>query len=115
MDKHHTQFDYDEENKLCYMDIFAEYRELIESFITDKIEAETNNSKEQIRQMESLITNSPHVSPLQDEGEVVELILSLSDFLVFKELMLDHKTSKTGRYDDLNVLQVSSMDGQGSK
>lgn len=110
MDRNHPQFDYAEENKLCYIEIFQEYQTTIESFLTDKIK-EIDQETDQLS-IEFLIAHIPnhHSPPLQDQGEVIELILSLTDFLVFKELILDHKRAKSGKYDHFDLLQVISID-----
>lgn len=110
MDNHHHVFDYEEENKFIYMEIFEKYRHLVESFIVQKIQEQDQDDFVHIQDIEKLLGDSPHPSPLQDQGEVVELILSLTDFLVFKELMLDHKTSRMGTYDDFNLLQITAID-----
>lgn len=115
MDKYHPHFDYDDENKLCYTEIFEEYRRLVESYLTQEIEKVTSTPPDDHHHhhLEALIAHIPHTSTLptlQDQGEVIELILSLTDFLVFKELMLDHKTAKSGQYDHFDLLQVISID-----
>lgn len=112
MDKYHPQFDYAEENKLCYIGIFQEYQTTIESYLTDKIKEIDHQTDPSSIEFESLIAHIPnHQSPpLQDQGEVIELILSLTDFLVFKELILDHKRAKSGQYDHFDLLQVISID-----
>lgn len=113
MDDNHSVFDYEEENKLIYMEIFENYRILVESFIMQKVDElhqKETNIHDQIHDLERILANTRHPCPLQEQGEVVELILSLTDFLVFKELMLDHKTSRMGNYDDFNMLKVTSID-----
>lgn len=112
MDDNHSVFDYEEENKLIYTEIFENYRILVESFImrVEELHQRETDFHDQIHDIERTLANTPHACPLQEQGEVVELILSLTDFLVFKELMLDHKTSRMGKYDDFNMLQVTSID-----
>lgn len=36
------------------------------------------------------------------EGEIFELLFSLSDFLMFKEMILDHRTFKEGNCVDMS-------------
>lgn len=111
MDANCHLFDYEEENKLCYLDVFKNYRQIVESYLMRAINrAACNLSEFPMKDLERLLmSHGPNVSPLE-EGEVVELILSLSDFVVFKELILDHKRCRTGEYDDFNLLQVVSME-----
>lgn len=112
-DKYYAEFEEEEENKLSYMEVYQEYRTTVESFIMKNITEKKRFSKEMIQELERMVTSGSkdgNVSLLQDQGEVVELIFSLTDFLVFKDLMLDHKYSRMGRYNDFNMLQVVSFD-----
>lgn len=40
------------------------------------------------------------------DGEIFELLFSLSDFQTFKAMMLDYKEYKTGKYNDLNLNDI---------
>lgn len=75
------EFSPDEENKLVYMDIFHQYISTIDSYIEAKLEGSDLDS------FFSLLRER------QDEidGPLFEMLLSFSDFSVFKGLMLDYK------------------------
>lgn len=111
MDAHYNKFDEEEENKICYMEVFEEYKTLVETCLLNEIQRRCGNvdldelTHQFINLNHSIKTENP--SLLQDEGEVIELILSLTDFLVFKGLILDHKFSRSGRYDHINFLQIN--------
>lgn len=45
------------------------------------------------------------------DGEIFELLFSLTDFLTFKDMILDYKASKNGRFQDLaSGIIVTRMD-----
>lgn len=45
------------------------------------------------------------------EGEIFELLFSLSDFLTFKDMILDYKASKNGHFEDIaSGIIVTPMD-----
>lgn len=83
----------DEENKLIYMEIFNEYQNKIEKYI------ENNLGGTDLHDLARMLTER------QDEidGPIFELLLSFSDFSMFKEMMLNYK--------DEGVL---SIEGQAS-
>lgn len=90
------------------MSIYQEYRQLVETLLAE--EMKKLHSEDALEEMERQISRMPHGAvPLLDQGEVVELILSVTDFVVFKEIMLDHKTSRTGQYEQFNPLQIKSL------
>lgn len=108
MDTYQDEFDYEEENKLCYMEIFHKYQHVVESFLLKQIHTTLGCFDLTDLFLELNHTTSP-ITTLQDQGEVIELIRSLTDFLIFKDLMLDHKTFRSGKYDSFNVLQINSI------
>ena len=107
MQSFHHHFDYGEENQLSTMEIFQRYRELVESFFMRELKSRFGSYFD-LSELSAQLSHDPSTSPLQDQGEVVELILSLDNFLVFKDLMLDYKTFQSGKYDNLTV-QVNSI------
>lgn len=109
MDTYQDEFDYEEENKLCYMEIFDKYQHLVESFLLKKIHKTLGCSDLSDLFLELVDHTTSAMNTLQDQGEVIELIRSLTDFLIFKDLMLDHKTFRSGKYDSFNVLQINSI------
>ncbi|XP_058792846.1 ADP-ribosylation factor-like protein 2-binding protein isoform X2 [Phymastichus coffea] len=96
LDKYWRVFEPVEENKLLYMEIFNEYNKAIESYI------DTN--------LTSLIPNfsmNDFISELlkrrsELEGEVFEILLTFTDFLAFKELILDYRALQEGKVQDLS-------------
>lgn len=81
---HH--FTEDEENKLIYMTIFQEYLATIERYIEERLA--------DIRMDEFAVM----LKKRQDEidGPLFEMLLSFSDFQVFKVMMLDYKRDMDG-------------------
>lgn len=77
-----------DENKFIYTDIHQEYLKIIEEFILNKIKrTQTDfNLDAFMHQLES------HQDEL--EGEIFEFLLTFTDFLAFKQWMLDHRQSK---------------------
>ena len=75
-------FDASEENKLIYTQIFKEYTEKIEKYITNRLEQTVDGFE-----MESFLLQ---VSERKDEIDEVlmDLLLSFSEFESFKEMML---------------------------
>ncbi|KAL1124171.1 hypothetical protein AAG570_001941, partial [Ranatra chinensis] len=85
LDKYFSEFDEEEENKLCYTGIFQEYISLIENYIESKLKASLPNFN-----MEEFYEELKKRKTELD-GEVFEMLFTLSDFLAFKELLLDYK------------------------
>lgn len=93
-----------EENKFIYTDIHREYLTIIEDFIINKIKrAQPNFDLDRfMKQLESR----------QDEleGEIFEFLLTFTDFLAFKEWMLDYRRATTTPMLDINsCLQSISL------
>uniref|UniRef100_H3H109 ADP-ribosylation factor-like protein 2-binding protein n=1 Tax=Phytophthora ramorum TaxID=164328 RepID=H3H109_PHYRM len=110
-------FDNVSENKLIYMDIFQQYTDLIETFIErrlhEKLEVTNSTNNEQVRSF--FLTNSAFTFVIVDlqyfsmdelcnqiqehEDEipldVIDVLLSSSDFEEFKSLMLSFKQNET--------------------
>ena len=78
-------FEDSEENKLCYMDIFGKYTEMLENYIELRLTEEIPGFT-----MEKL---GDLLSHKQDEmtGDVFDMLMSFTDFEEFKGLMLSHK------------------------
>ncbi|XP_046386980.1 ADP-ribosylation factor-like protein 2-binding protein [Ischnura elegans] len=104
LQKYCLVFTRDEENKLEYMEIFREYTTLIEAYI-----------EEQLRRLIPSFSMQSFISQLERrkneiEGEVFELLISFSDFLAFKELILDHRAMQEGEINNLgDCIVVSSL------
>lgn len=81
---HH--FTDDEENKLIYMTIFQEYLATIERYIEDRLaDVRMDEFANMLKRRQDEI-----------DGPLFEMLLSFSDFQVFKEMMLDYKRSVGG-------------------
>lgn len=103
-DKHYTEFENTEENKLSYTPIFQEYVSMLEKHI----------EKELVKRMPSFsmknFMNLLNERKNEVSQELLELLLSFTDFLTFKELMIDHKNYKLGNVVDLSLgLTVTSL------
>ena len=101
-DRFYSSFEYGEENKLSYMDIFQQYQSIIERTIEQELQSQVAGfSMEWMSKM--LFAHQDCV----DMG-VIEILNSLTDFLVFKDLMLGFKEEKEGRGIDLSDLIMTS-------
>ncbi|KAG6580013.1 adp-ribosylation factor-like protein 2-binding [Phytophthora cinnamomi] len=82
-------FDNVSENKLIYMDIFQQYTDLIESFIERRL-----HEKLEYFSMDELCNQ---IQEHEDEIplDVIDVLLSSSDFEEFKGLMLSFKQNET--------------------
>jgi ADP-ribosylation factor 2-binding protein len=93
-----------DENKLIYTDIHKEYLTIIEDFVLNKIKRSQPDFKLELfmKQLES--------RQEELEGEIFEFLLTFTDFLAFKEWMLDHRRSSTLPMLDINsCLQSISL------
>lgn len=81
---HH--FTEDDENKLIYMTIFQEYLATIERYI------ETRLSDVRMDEFAAMLTRRQE----EIDGPLYEMLLSFTDFRVFKEMMLDYKRAVGG-------------------
>ncbi|XP_073987104.1 ADP-ribosylation factor-like protein 2-binding protein [Rhodnius prolixus] len=108
LEQYWDQFDDGEENRLIYMDIFQNYVKVVERHIEKKLkEAITNFDMGQL--YEELRKNQDHL-----DGEVFEMLYTLSDFSAFKEMILDYKAEKEGKIVDLTKdLSVISLSHPG--
>ncbi|KDR10997.1 ADP-ribosylation factor-like protein 2-binding protein [Zootermopsis nevadensis] len=96
MEKYWHEFEDEEENKLCYMNIFKEYTDTIEKHIEiHLVKMIPNFSMDEF--IEQLQTRKNELN-----GEVFEMLFTFSDFIAFKEMFLDYKAMKDGRVEDLS-------------
>lgn len=77
------EFSCDEENKLIYMEIFQKYQSEIEKFIEVKLAGVDM----------SHFMSMLNVRQNEIDGPLFEMLLSFSDFQVFKDLMLSYNQS----------------------
>ncbi|XP_066924976.1 ADP-ribosylation factor-like protein 2-binding protein [Clytia hemisphaerica] len=97
MNKYCTEFEDSEENKLSYTPIFNEYVEMFEKFIGDEL-TKRQPGFHMKDFMKQLSKRSNEISE-----ELFEMLSSFTEFLVFKELMVDHKAFTEGRCVDFSM------------
>nr|XP_018905204.1 PREDICTED: ADP-ribosylation factor-like protein 2-binding protein isoform X2 [Bemisia tabaci] len=85
LEKYWQTFENSEENKLCYMDIFQEYTNMIEIFIENELNKKIPNFFMQSF-IQELIERKNDL-----DGEVFEMLFTLTDFIAFKQMILDYK------------------------
>ena len=87
---HCHKFDATDENKLCYTPLFAEYTELIETYVARRLAAAVPGFS-----MDAFVAM---LATRQDEicGDAFDVLLSCGDFAEFKDLMLAHKAQAQG-------------------
>ena len=93
-----------DENKFIYTDIHREYLAIIEDFVLNKIKRSQPNFSLDVfmKQLES--------RQEELEGEIFEFLLTFTDFLAFKEWMLDHRRATSLPSLDINsCLQSISL------
>uniref|UniRef100_A0A8D8DJG2 ADP-ribosylation factor-like protein 2-binding protein n=2 Tax=Culex pipiens TaxID=7175 RepID=A0A8D8DJG2_CULPI len=96
MDCYYLVFEPGEENKIAYTEIYQKYQFLVETFIVESLNDRMRFDMERFaRELET------RKSELLD-GEIFELLYTLTDFLTFKEMLLDYKSFKEGAYDELS-------------
>lgn len=103
MHEHCHKFEDAEENKLEYTDIFTQYTKLIEGHIERELSSREKGFN--MNAFQELISKSEAV-----DGEVFDLLLTFTDFLSFKDAMLEAKKSTedgSARLQDL--LQVTRL------
>lgn len=108
LEQNYQHFEDTEENKLIYTELFQTYTTTIETHI----ETELSQRFPQFS-METFLAQLASGDSALLQGEIFELLHSLSDFLTFKEMFLDYKLMKQqhGNVEtDLSlILSVSSM------
>ena len=101
MNKNYEEFEEKEENKLSYMNIFKEYTKTIESYIEKvnligRIKNLFQNLSKRLPQYKVEDFFKLLKSRRNDIDEMLlDMLLSFTDFNLFKEMMLDYKNSKS--------------------
>merc|ERR1719266_2094511 len=104
LEKHFHHFDSSEENKLIYTDIFNEYTVEIEKYIETALlqkvpDFHMDTFLEELNEKRNEL-----------DGDVFEMLYTLSDFMAFKELFVDYSTMKRSPDCDLSdLLCVSAL------
>ncbi|XP_032237528.2 ADP-ribosylation factor-like protein 2-binding protein [Nematostella vectensis] len=100
MEEHYQHFEDTEENKLIYTDIFKEYVNKIEKYIDEQL-----HRRMQSFNMEEFMKNLQR-RPEQIDGDIYDILISFTDFLAFKQTMLDYKAEKEGTAIDFSDLMT---------
>ena len=89
-----SEFSFDEENKLIYMEVFQKYQSEIEKYIEERlVDIDMGKFTRMLMERQNEI-----------DGPLFEMLLSFSDFQVFKELMLSYNSGS-----DLQVAGTASI------
>ncbi|XP_076671699.1 ADP-ribosylation factor-like protein 2-binding protein isoform X2 [Andrena cerasifolii] len=104
LDDYWDVFEPVEENKLIYTDIFNEYNKAVESYIVNYLQRAVPHF--------NISTFLEHLNNKRNEleGEVFEVLSTITDFVAFKEMFLDYRDVKEGRVQDLSFgISVTSL------
>ncbi|KAL9975422.1 hypothetical protein ACROYT_G012583 [Oculina patagonica] len=106
-EKYYHHFTDEEENKLIYMDIFKEYVALAENYIQEELKKRISGFS-----MEDF-TKSLETRHDQIGGDILEMLLSFTDFMAFKEMFLEYKSAKEGTGMDFSdLITITSTSSQ---
>ncbi|XP_024882341.1 ADP-ribosylation factor-like protein 2-binding protein isoform X1 [Temnothorax curvispinosus] len=104
LEKYWDVFEPVEDNKLVYTDIFNEYNKAVEAYIVDYLK----NVMPQFT-VDTLL-HQLNEKQTELEGEVFEVLSTITDFLAFKEMFLDYRAVKEGKVADLSCgISVTSL------
>ncbi|XP_029178863.1 ADP-ribosylation factor-like protein 2-binding protein [Nylanderia fulva] len=104
LEKYWNVFEPVEDNKLIYTDIFNEYNKTVEMYIEDYL-------KKVMPQFTiDILLHQLNEKQAELEGEVFEVLSTITDFLAFKEMFLDYRAVKEGKVEDLSCgIAVTSL------
>ncbi|XP_020298489.1 ADP-ribosylation factor-like protein 2-binding protein isoform X2 [Pseudomyrmex gracilis] len=104
LEKYWDVFEPVEDNKLIYTNIFNEYTKAVEVYIVDYLK----NVMPQFTI--DILLHQLKKKQAELEGEVFEVLSTITDFLAFKEMVLDYRAVKEGKIDDLSCgISVTSL------
>ncbi|XP_048219839.1 ADP-ribosylation factor-like protein 2-binding protein [Perognathus longimembris pacificus] len=104
MDKYYQEFKDSEEDKTTYTSVFHEYLSVIEKYI----EEELLKRIPKFNMAAFTSTLSSHEEEITDD--ILDMLLTFTDILAFKEMFLDYQAEKEGRGLDLSSdLVVTSL------
>uniref|UniRef100_A0A1B6KEY4 ADP-ribosylation factor-like protein 2-binding protein n=1 Tax=Graphocephala atropunctata TaxID=36148 RepID=A0A1B6KEY4_9HEMI len=113
LEKYWEEFENKEENKLIYMNIFKEYTNLIENHLEEKLKVKVPEFCMK-RFTQTLMDKKNDL-----EGEVFEMLYTFSDFLSFKEMVLDYRAMKEGAFvdfsRDLHITPLQNLPSEPKK
>ncbi|KAJ7337213.1 ADP-ribosylation factor-like protein 2-binding protein [Desmophyllum pertusum] len=97
-EKYYHHFTDDEENKLIYTDIFKEYVGLVENYIQGELKNRISGF--------SMEDFSKTLENRHDQigGDILDMLLSFTDFVAFKQMFLEYKSAKEGTGMDFSDL-----------
>ncbi|BHF77726.1 ADP-ribosylation factor-like protein 2-binding protein [Sparganum proliferum] len=88
--QHCEVFEDVDENKLCYTEIHNKYVSVVEAFLENELRKKIPDFS-----MRDFIAEVGNKNGALD-GEVFEMLITFTDFMAFKELMIDYKKSLHG-------------------
>ncbi|XP_011647148.1 ADP-ribosylation factor-like protein 2-binding protein [Pogonomyrmex barbatus] len=104
LEKYWNIFEPIEDNKLIYTDIFNEYNKAVEAYIVDYLK------KVMPQFTVDTLLHQLNEKQTELEGEVFEILSTITDFLAFKEMFLDYRAVKEGKVADLSCgISVTSL------
>lgn len=94
-----------DENKLIYTELFQQYVDLLEKMIEQKLTSAIPNFS-----MQEFLSMCESRGEEQIGGDVFEMLCSLGDFEVFKQMMVDAQAAKSQTTPDLGLgLSIQSI------
>ncbi|KAL6261109.1 hypothetical protein P5V15_008638 [Pogonomyrmex californicus] len=113
LEKYWNIFEPIEDNKLIYTAIFNEYNKAVEAYIVDYLK------KVMPQFTVDTLLHQLNEKQTELEGEVFEVLSTITDFLAFKEMFLDYRAVKEGKVADLScgisVTSLKSRNAEDSK
>jgi ADP-ribosylation factor 2-binding protein len=93
MEKYYKQFEDKSENKLVYTDIFKKYTQVTEGYLESNLKKRLPQYK--IEEFYKMLKSRKH----KIDDQLLDTLLSLTDFQQFKEMMLEYKRMKSNHKD----------------
>ncbi|TRY82858.1 hypothetical protein DNTS_022066 [Danionella cerebrum] len=109
MEKYYLEFDDSEENKLSYTPIFNEYIEILEKHLEQQLGHRIPGFN-----MDDF-THSLKQHKDEVSGDILDMLLTFTDFMAFKEMFIDYRAEKEGKGLDLSSgLMVKSLNSSST-
>ncbi|XP_029952895.1 ADP-ribosylation factor-like protein 2-binding protein [Salarias fasciatus] len=110
MEKYYMEFEDSEENQLSYTPIFNEYVNLLEKHLEQQL-VERIPGFHMNTFIELFMQHKDKVS-----DDILNMLLTFTDFMAFKEMFLEYRAEKEGRNPDLSqCLVITSAISSGSE